>query len=126
MSSGFPTGSDTNRTVQPLEMANGLKFRINEVGLSYLCSENKCTDQLRGYRAVICALFLHMQNAGFVMTKLKYDHFNFSKKCVSLMPSTEMLLDVQLEDQWYCKPLLDYFPGITTTVKREKGAMSIF
>ena len=32
-------------------MARSLKFRIYEVeGLYYLCSENKGTDQLRGYR----------------------------------------------------------------------------
>ena len=32
-------------------MARGLKFGINErEGLYYLCSENKGTDQLRGYR----------------------------------------------------------------------------
>ena len=30
------------------------------------------------------------------------------------------------EDQWSCKRSPDYFPGITTTVKREKGATSIF
>ena len=49
--SGFPTRSDTNRTVQSQKMARGLKFRIYEVkGLYYLCSENKGADQLRGYR----------------------------------------------------------------------------
>ena len=32
-------------------MARGLKFGIYEIeGLYYLCSENKGTDQLRGYR----------------------------------------------------------------------------
>ena len=30
------------------------------------------------------------------------------------------------EDQWPCKRSPDYFPGITTTVKQEKGAKSIF
>ena len=50
-SSGFPTRSDTNRAAQLLNMARGLKFRIYEVeGLYYPCSENKDTDQLRGYR----------------------------------------------------------------------------
>ena len=43
--------SDTNRAVQPLKMARGLKFRIKKVeGLYYLCSGNKGADQLRGYR----------------------------------------------------------------------------
>ena len=47
----FPTRSDTNRAVQSLNMARGLKFRIQKVvGLYYPCSENKGADQLRGYR----------------------------------------------------------------------------
>ena len=47
----FPTWADTNRAVQPHKMVRGLKFQIYEVeGLYYLCSENKGTDQLRGYR----------------------------------------------------------------------------
>ena len=47
----FPTWSDTNQAVQPQKMARSLKFRIlKEEGLYYLCSENKGTDQLRGYR----------------------------------------------------------------------------
>ena len=42
MSSVFPTRSDTNRAVQSMNMARGLKFRIQEVeGLYYPCSENK-------------------------------------------------------------------------------------
>ena len=50
-SSGFPTRSDTNRAVQPQNMARGWKLRIQEVeGLYYPCSENKGADQLRGYR----------------------------------------------------------------------------
>ena len=45
-----PVWSDTNPAVQPQKMARGLKFRIDEVeGLYYPCSENKGTDQLRGY-----------------------------------------------------------------------------
>ena len=45
---GCPTKSDTNRAVQPLKMARGLKFRIYEVEELYnLCSENKGADQLR-------------------------------------------------------------------------------
>ena len=43
--------SDTNQAVLSLNMARGLKFRIQKVeGLYYPCSENKGTDQLRGYR----------------------------------------------------------------------------
>ena len=47
-SSGFPTRSDTNRAVQSLNMARGLKFRIQKVEeLIYPCSENKGADHLR-------------------------------------------------------------------------------
>ena len=46
----FPTWSDTNQAVQLQKMARGLKILIKEVeGLYYPCSENKGTDQLRGY-----------------------------------------------------------------------------
>ena len=46
----FSTRSDTNRAVQSHKMARGLKFWFKIVeGLYYLCSENKGTDQLRGY-----------------------------------------------------------------------------
>ena len=42
------TRSDTNLAVQPLEMARGLKFLMNEVeGLYYPSSENKGANQLR-------------------------------------------------------------------------------
>ena len=38
-------------SVQSQKMVRGLKFRITEVeGLYYLCSENKCADQLHSYR----------------------------------------------------------------------------
>ena len=51
--------SDTNQAVLSLNMARGLKFRIQKVeGLYYLCSENKGADQLRGYReADLCLCF---------------------------------------------------------------------
>ena len=42
--------SDTNRTLQSLKMARGLKFQIEVIeGLYYPCSKNKGTDELRGY-----------------------------------------------------------------------------
>ena len=42
--------SDTNRALQPLKMARGLKFCVyEEEGLYYLCSENKGTDQLHSH-----------------------------------------------------------------------------
>ena len=64
---GFPTRSDTNRTVQPQKMARGLKFRLyEEEGLHYICSENKGADQVRGYReADLCLCFRICKNPVF-------------------------------------------------------------
>ena len=71
-SSGFPTRSHTNRAVQPHKMARGLEFLIWEVeGLYYPCSENKGTDQLRGYREADLRLcFRICKKAGFLTTRL--------------------------------------------------------
>ena len=56
----FTTWSDTNQAVQLQKMAGGLKFWIKKVeGLYYLCSENKGTDQLRGYREADLRLCFH-------------------------------------------------------------------
>ena len=62
----FPTCSSTNKAVQLQKMARGLEFPIKKVeGLYSLCSENKCADQLRGYREAdmrlcfrICKMFV--------------------------------------------------------------------
>ena len=55
--SGFPTRSDTNRTVHSQKMARDLKFRFKEVeGLYYLCSENSFA---------VNSLFSHMQRSRF-------------------------------------------------------------
>ena len=68
----FPTRSITTRAVQPQKMARGLKFWIKKVErLFYLCSENKSADQLRGS----ASLFSHMQNVGFLITRLNYIFF---------------------------------------------------
>ena len=57
----FPTWSDTNWAVQQQKMARGLKFGIQKVeGLHYLCSENKGTGQLRGYREADLRLCFRM------------------------------------------------------------------
>ena len=46
----FPNRSDTNQPVQSQKRARSLKFRIKvEEDLYYPSSENKGTDQLRGY-----------------------------------------------------------------------------
>ena len=47
----FPNRSDKNQAVQSQKRARSLQFRINvEEELYYPSSENKGTDQLRGYR----------------------------------------------------------------------------
>ena len=54
----FPTWSDTNQAVHLQKMAWDLKFWIQKVeGLYYLCSENKGTDQLRGYHEADLRLY---------------------------------------------------------------------
>ena len=61
MSSGFPTRSHTNRSVQSLNMARGLKFWVKiEEGLYYPCSENKGADQLRVFREADLRLCFRM------------------------------------------------------------------
>ena len=58
---GFPTWSDTNRAVQSLNMARGLKFQIHKVeGSYYPCSENKGADQLHGHRESDLRLFFRI------------------------------------------------------------------
>ena len=55
MSSGFPTKSDTNWSVQLQKVARNLKFRIHaEEELYYRYSENKVAYQLRSNCKVIC------------------------------------------------------------------------
>ena len=50
-----PTRSDTNRAVKSLNMARGLKFRIQIVeGLYYTCSENKGADHFAVTAKLIC------------------------------------------------------------------------
>ena len=62
----FPTWSDTNQAVQLQKMAKGLKFRIKKVeGLYHLCSENKGTDQLRGYREADLRLCFRICNIDY-------------------------------------------------------------
>ena len=47
-------------------------FRIKvEEGLYYLCSENKCADQLRGNRAAdLWLFFAYMPKASFLIARL--------------------------------------------------------
>ena len=61
---GFPTRSDTNRSVQSQKLARSLKYWISvEEQLYYPCSENKDT------------LFAHMQIVGFLCGS-SYVHLN--------------------------------------------------
>ena len=46
----FPNRSDTNRPIQAQKRARSLKFWIYVEEELYYSSENKDTDQLRGYR----------------------------------------------------------------------------
>ena len=60
------------QAVQPQNVATGLTFWIQEVEeLYYLCSESTNADQRHSYCTENHRLwFLHMQNAGFLMTQL--------------------------------------------------------
>ena len=68
---GFPNSSNTNRAVQPQEMARGFKFQIREVdGLYYLCCANKGADQLQCHHAADPHLCFAYAKAGFLATWL--------------------------------------------------------
>ena len=71
MSSGFPTRSDTNRSIQAQNMARGLKFQIKkERGLHYLCNEENGAFLLRGNSAAdLCLCFTYAKSC-FLMTWL--------------------------------------------------------
>ena len=65
-SSGFPTKSATNRAVQSLNMARGLKFWIKKVEVFFFPrSENKGADQLRDYRTADLLLCFRMYRNPF-------------------------------------------------------------
>ena len=52
--------SDTNRAVQPQQMARGFKFRILVVeGLYYPYGKNKGADQLHSYCAADLCLYIY-------------------------------------------------------------------
>ena len=64
----FGGGRGYNQAVQPQKMTRSLKFRISkEEGLNYPCSENKGTDQLRGYAKLICVFV-------FANAKSRFSH----------------------------------------------------
>ena len=80
--------SKTNQAVQLQKMAKDLKFWIKKVeGLYYLCSKNKGAD---------LALFSHMQNVGFLMTRLKCKLMNIEDMHIPGQPDKAVWLS-QLE-----------------------------
>ena len=62
----FPNKSDTNWPSQSQKMAGGLKFQIyeEEEEVYYLCSENKCADQL-------CRLLVFLRGGSFIADDLQ-------------------------------------------------------
>ena len=65
------TRSDTSQAEQPLEMARGLKFWIQEIeGLYYPCSENKGADQLCDYRKTDLRLCFRICKTFVLLTTL--------------------------------------------------------
>ena len=88
------TTSDTNQLAQSQKQARDLKFWIYvEEGLYYLCSENKGTDQLRGYREAglhlcfcICKLLVFSCGSSHaikeIFTAKKNDNFQLKILCI--------------------------------------------
>ena len=75
----FSTWSDTNQAVQLQKIARGLKFRISKVvGLYYLCSENKGTDQLRGADLRLCFRICKTLVFSWCGSYSKYDFLKLS------------------------------------------------
>ena len=76
----FSNRSDTNRSVQAQKRARSLKFRIKvEEELYYPSSENKGTDQLRGYREAdlrlcfrLCRLLVFPCGGSFILHDSSY------------------------------------------------------
>ena len=58
LSSGFPTKSDTNRALQPLKMARGLKFQIQEEGFTIYVAKTKALISSPFIAQLICAIVL--------------------------------------------------------------------
>ena len=77
---------DTNRSLQSLKMARGLKFWILVAeGLHYPCGENKGADQLRGYREAdlrlcfrICKKPVFLRRGSVTGSKLNVCHARVS------------------------------------------------
>ena len=62
----------TRSAVQPQKIAKRCEISdLGREGLNYLCSENNDADQ-----HMICAFFLHMQKADFLMTRLIWNRYS--------------------------------------------------
>ena len=66
----FLTRSDTNQTVQLQNMASGLKFRYKGDCTIYV-AKTKALIRFAVTAKLICVFVSHMQNVGFLMTRLK-------------------------------------------------------
>ena len=67
-------------------MVRGLKFGIlEEEGLYYLCSENKVLVSCAVTAQLFYAFFLHMQKAGFLITRLIYFRDNIRDFLVTIL-----------------------------------------
>ena len=67
---------DTNQPVQSQKITRSLKFRMKEEeGWYYPCSENKCADQLRGYREAALRLCFRICRLLVVLCSGSYNMF---------------------------------------------------
>ena len=81
----FPTSSDTNQAVQSQKIVRGSKFWIKKVeGLSYLCSENKGAEQLRGYREADLRLCFRLCKKPVFSRRGSYAYRRFSQNAANL------------------------------------------
>ena len=70
---GFPTRSDTNQAVQSLNMARGLKFRIQEVeGLYYPVAKTKALISFTVIAKLICVFVF-----AYAKIRFSYDAAHF-------------------------------------------------
>ena len=93
-SSGVPTRSDTNQSVQTQKQARSLKIRIEEdEGLYYPSSENKGAGQLCSY----CEVDLRLC---FRISKFRFSHY--AAHLVSIETITFDLIAVFMTNSLFC------------------------
>ena len=92
LSSGFPTRSDKNRTIQPQKMARLNIYDVEE-RLYYICSENKGADHLRDYRAAYLRLYFShdaVPNEGMVSSYTLMPSSNWSSYMFTLIQKVKI------------------------------------